>query len=175
MVGDDDQGLYRFRGATIRNILQFRETFADGECAQVKLTVNYRSHPGIIDFYNSGSRRQDWSHDGQTFRYAKTIVPDPDGIFPDAVTTVRIGAPSEDAWQQEVLAFLHALRDHGHLTDWNQVAFLFRSVKHERVVGLAHSWKTGIAVYSPRCQPVLRPGGDPPADRRPDLPLPAVP
>ena len=27
VVGDDDQGLYRFRGATIRNILEFPERF----------------------------------------------------------------------------------------------------------------------------------------------------
>ncbi|MEI6179781.1 MAG: UvrD-helicase domain-containing protein [Chloroflexales bacterium] len=30
--GDDDQGLYRFRGATIRNILQFKERFAPAAC-----------------------------------------------------------------------------------------------------------------------------------------------
>ena len=52
VVGDDDQGLYRFRGATIRNILQFKEKFPEGKCQQVRLTTNYRSHPDIIDFYN---------------------------------------------------------------------------------------------------------------------------
>lgn len=34
MVGDDDQRLYRFRGATIQNILQFKDKFSDGECAE---------------------------------------------------------------------------------------------------------------------------------------------
>lgn len=53
VVGDDDQGLYRFRGATIRNILEYPSNFAKGECEQVSLTVNYRSDPKIIDFYNS--------------------------------------------------------------------------------------------------------------------------
>jgi DNA helicase-2/ATP-dependent DNA helicase PcrA len=52
VVGDDDQGLYRFRGATIRNILEFKNNFRPGECTQVQLTTNYRSHPDIIDFYN---------------------------------------------------------------------------------------------------------------------------
>ena len=42
VVGDDDQGLYRFRGATIRNILEFPGHFAEGECKQVKLVTNYR-------------------------------------------------------------------------------------------------------------------------------------
>lgn len=53
VVGDDDQGLYRFRGATIRNILEFPGHFADGECKQVKLVTNYRSEKEIIDFYNN--------------------------------------------------------------------------------------------------------------------------
>ena len=51
VVGDDDQGLYRFRGATIRNILEFPALFDDGQCKQVKLTVNYRSHPDIKGSY----------------------------------------------------------------------------------------------------------------------------
>ena len=52
VVGDDDQGLYRFRGATIRNILEFPRRFPEGRCAVHTLTVNYRSDPGIITFYN---------------------------------------------------------------------------------------------------------------------------
>lgn len=47
VVGDDDQGLYRFRGASIRNILQFADNFSEAECTTVYLTTNYRSHPGI--------------------------------------------------------------------------------------------------------------------------------
>ena len=46
VVGDDDQGLYRFRGATIRNILEFPQNdFSGATCKQVRLTTNYRSHP----------------------------------------------------------------------------------------------------------------------------------
>ena len=43
VVGDDDQGLYRFRGATIRNILEFPHKFPDGKCKIIPLVVNYRS------------------------------------------------------------------------------------------------------------------------------------
>ncbi len=41
VVGDDDQGLYRFRGATIRNILEFPNKWDN--CAQFNLVENYRS------------------------------------------------------------------------------------------------------------------------------------
>lgn len=50
VVGDEDQSLYRFRGATVRNILEFPTRFHD--CAVVKLTTNYRSHKNIVAKYD---------------------------------------------------------------------------------------------------------------------------
>jgi DNA helicase-2/ATP-dependent DNA helicase PcrA len=155
VVGDDDQGLYRFRGATIRNILQFDQNFPDGECHQVTLSINYRSHPDIIRFYNRWMRDCDWEHNGQVFRYDKEIKArelNPDEPFPEQPTVVQVSADGEEEdWHKEVLGFLHALRDDGHLTDWNQVAFLFRSVKNDKVVELARFLEAeGIPVYSPR-------------------------
>jgi DNA helicase II / ATP-dependent DNA helicase PcrA len=150
VVGDDDQGLYRFRGATIRNILQFKEKWAPGVCKQVFLETNYRSHPAIIDFSSRWIDAQDWEHGDQSFRYAKQIAPR-DAIFPAQPVVLKLAARTEDAWHAEVLAFLHGLRAAGTLSDWNQVAFLFRSVKNEQVRGLATFLEDqGIPVYSPR-------------------------
>lgn len=153
VVGDDDQGLYRFRGATIRNILEFPSLFGEGECRQVTLSVNYRSHPDIIRFYNEWMESKDWTEGDQSFRFAKTIVAR-EATFPDASTAVRLSArddPGEDTnWHAEVLAFLRRLREAG-LSDWNQVAFLFRSVKNHRVVALARYLEShGVPVHSPR-------------------------
>lgn len=154
VVGDDDQGLYRFRGATIRNILEFPALFDDGQCKQVKLTVNYRSHPDIIRFYNEWMQEQTWDDGTRQFRFSKQIEPRDDD-FPEQSTAVRLAAKDDggDAtnWHVEVLALLHNLKDSGKLTDWNQVAFLFRSVKNDKVVALARFLETqGIAVFSPR-------------------------
>ena len=65
VVGDDDQGLYRFRGATIRNILEFPHKFPDGACKVIPLVINYRSNSDIVDFYNQ------WmiTTDGPRFRF----------------------------------------------------------------------------------------------------------
>ena len=140
VVGDDDQGLYRFRGATIRNILEFPSLFSPGECKQVMLSSNYRSHPDIIRFYNEWMQGQNWSKDFHVFRFEKTIVAREEE-FPEIPTAVRLAATdnpdSYDNWHTEVLAFLNSLRDSGRLSDWNQVAFLFRSVKNDRVLSLA--------------------------------------
>jgi len=154
VVGDDDQGLYRFRGATIRNILEFPALFNGGQCKQVKLTVNYRSHPDIIRFYNEWMREQVWDDGTRVFRFAKQIVPREDD-FPGVPTAVRLAARDDDDhsanWHAEVLAFLNGLKASGQLSDWNQVAFLFRSVKNDRVVALARYLETqGVPVFSPR-------------------------
>ncbi|WP_018079573.1 ATP-dependent helicase [Thiobacillus denitrificans] len=154
VVGDDDQGLYRFRGATIRNILEFPALFDDGQCKQVKLTVNYRSHPDIIRFYNEWMKEQVWDDGTRVFRFAKQIVPREDD-FPDMPTAVRLAASDDKGdttnWHAEVLSFLNGLKASGQLQDWNQVAFLFRSVKNDKAVALARFLEAeGVPVFSPR-------------------------
>lgn len=152
VVGDDDQGLYRFRGATIRNILEFPKNFPEGTCKSVRLTTNYRSHPGIIQFYNDWMGQLNWSGDnGTRFRFDKQIQPR-QGEFPDTASVIKVASDgtSED-YHQEVLAFLRHLLDSGKLDDLNQVAFLFRSVKSDRAIALAKCLEeNGIPVFSPR-------------------------
>lgn len=146
VVGDDDQGLYRFRGATIRNILEFPDKF-NGNCKRVTLNVNYRSHPDIINFYNKWINENEW--DG--FRYEKNIIPREDDFIENPSVVKVSGEDFEDNWQEEILDFINSLKKSGKLKDLNQIAFLFRSVKNDKVVRLAHFLEeNNIPVYSPR-------------------------
>jgi DNA helicase-2/ATP-dependent DNA helicase PcrA len=151
VVGDDDQALYRFRGATVRNILTFTDLFPGKRCKQVKLTTNYRSHPDIINFYNRWMSRQGWCVGDRSFRFAKVIDSDDSQTFPKTATVIRVSAPEGGEWADAVEAFLVDLKKRGKVTDWNQVAFLFRSVKNTKVVALARELEyRGFPIYSPR-------------------------
>ena len=51
VVGDDDQSIYKFRGATIENILHFDDTYKDASI--IKLEQNYRSTSNILNAANA--------------------------------------------------------------------------------------------------------------------------
>lgn len=148
VVGDDDQGLYRFRGATIQNILEFPRNFKRNRCKIVTMDINYRSHSDIIDFYNSWMTQLDWKDNHQKYRYDKKITPPRGKVFIENPAAIKVSTgEGEKEWYEEVYEFIRSLP----VKDLNQIAFLFRSVKNEKVVRLAeYLEEKGIPVYSPR-------------------------
>ena len=154
VVGDDDQGLYRFRGATIRNILEFPGKFEKNKCKQVSLVVNYRSDSKIVDFYNewiSVTGGKDFKFKWDNYRYDKTIEPhEQSKLLSPTVVTVS-SDDDEDEWHENILRFINELQTSGKLTNLNQIAFLFNSVKSDKPVKLANFLEEhGIKIYSPR-------------------------
>lgn len=154
VVGDDDQGLYRFRGATIRNILEFPYKFQSENCKVIPLVVNYRSNSDIVDFYNewmSTTSGANFKFEWDKYRYEKQIVPHEKSSIQSPAVVKLFSKDDEDEWHEKILEFIIKLKKSGKLSDYNQLAFLFSSVKHQRVTALANFLeKSGINVYSPR-------------------------
>ena len=127
-VGDDDQGIHRFRGASVAGILEFPRRFPG--CRVLGLTTNYRSHRDIVA---STGRWMDtaapWEFEGRAFRYPKNIVPhrpEAHAAYP-AVISVQGRDPVDEAGQ--LADMLKFLRDNGVITSYGQAALLLHSVK----------------------------------------------
>lgn len=146
VVGDDDQGIYRFRGATIKNILQF-ENKIGSECKLVKLETNYRSEKDIVDFCSEWIDSLNW----EGYRYSKNLHPSKEKNK-DTKRVIKLSVEgSETKWKERIYRFLYFLKHNGKIDDYNQVAFLFRSVRKNKILSLAkYLEENGIAVYSPR-------------------------
>lgn len=154
VVGDEDQSIYRFRGASVRNILQFTKNFSRGRCKTVVLDTNYRSHPDIIRFYNRWMDGCDWKDGKNRFRYDKTIAPrtlKAGESFDACPCVIRLSGENVERWCEEVRLFIETMQREKVVTDLNQIAFLFHSVKNKDVVRLVDYLEArGIGVFSPR-------------------------
>lgn len=132
VVGDADQSLYRFRGATVSNILGFARRFPD--CRVVELTVNHRSHPSIVWACDGWMGSADWSNpdpEGAPFRHAKTMVPHDPGGYDDYPAVIAIDGHDPDDEGRQLGALLRFLKSHRVIAGYRQVALLLHSVRDE--------------------------------------------
>ena len=106
VVGDDDQSIYKFRGANIRNILDFEHEFPDAHV--VRLEQNYRSTGNILNAANGVIRnnrsRKDktlWTDNGDgekiQLRQFDTAFDEAEYIAEDIKKEVREGASYNDS------------------------------------------------------------------------------
>lgn len=105
VVGDDDQSIYKFRGANIRNILDFEEVYPDA--VVVKLEQNYRSVSNILGAANAVIRNNKgrkskalWTDkdagDKITFKYLDSAYEEASFVTNDIATYVENGGDYRD-------------------------------------------------------------------------------
>ena len=111
VVGDDDQSIYSWRGANIRNILEFNKDFHDAKI--IKLEHNYRSTRQILDIANNLI-----SHNLD--RHNKTLKP----IKPDG-NEVRFFNNRDD--KEEMTRIIESIHDFiKQGSEYEDIAILFR-------------------------------------------------
>jgi DNA helicase-2/ATP-dependent DNA helicase PcrA len=152
VVGDEDQSLYRFRGATVRNILEFPQRMPG--CTVAKLTTNYRSHRAIVDRYDRWMASADWSNRvGPSFRYDKTIEANEGATHPDYPAVFAIWGRDR---QDEAGCFadlVEYLKTNAVIADYSQVALLLHSVRSDHSGPyIAALGARGIPAFCPRAR-----------------------
>lgn len=162
VVGDDDQALYRFRGATVENFVEFPSRcrkYLDCDPEHVPLVTNYRSREPLVNFSGQFLSQCDWRKApplaGDYRVTSKQITAARKEV---GVAVVASTAGRSEAVAEEIAAFVKQLLDTKRVGDPNQVAFLYPSLKYrgqinahvERMMGALE--RHGLKAYAPRAR-----------------------
>ncbi|MFA6910590.1 MAG: UvrD-helicase domain-containing protein [Candidatus Cloacimonadaceae bacterium] len=82
VVGDDDQAIYSFRGATLRNILEFERDYH--EVRTIRLEQNYRSTTAILDLANKVIKQNKQRHPKELYSDLGAGLKPVLNVYPDA-------------------------------------------------------------------------------------------
>ena len=142
VVGDDDQSIYKFRGANIKNILNFENVFPDSKV--IKLEQNYRSTGNILNAANSVIRNN-YGRKDKTLWTSKE-----DGA--------KIGLHSFDTGYDEAEFVVTDIQKHaGHGGNYNDFAILYRTNAQSRLFeeqfvshGIPYKIVGGVNFYARR-------------------------
>lgn len=145
VVGDEDQSIYRFRGATAENILNFSKNFPE-ICKVIVLDKNYRSVNEIVEFNNKWIKSIDW----KKHRFEKEIS----SMRTDSVlnsSVLHIAGSNSDENIRNTVNFIKKLKFNNKIKNYNQIAVLFSSFKDNNAKKLEEALKReNIEVFSPR-------------------------
>ncbi len=158
VVGDDDQSLYRFRGATVESLIDFDRACAyylSRQPAPVNLRENRRSHPQIVAWVNRFIEHHKLMRDENVRVRAPNkrnliAASGLDGQYP------AVMAIAEDTYlksAKKVVTTIQELKQAGMISDYSQVALLTFSTR-ESSYGIGAFAKElraqGIPLYNPR-------------------------
>ncbi|MBI5573298.1 MAG: UvrD-helicase domain-containing protein [Elusimicrobia bacterium] len=145
VVGDDDQSIYAWRGADIRNILFFEKDYPN--CTNIKLVKNYRSTATIITAANEVFKKYKPKH------LVKTIEPikrKSDGSleFGDAITVYK--AKDETDEINFCVFEMERIKQKDSNLKWNDFAILYRTHEQSKVTKkILESKKIPYIIYNP--------------------------
>lgn len=158
VVGDDDQSLYRFRGATVEALIDFDracQIYLGKIPSQVNLRENRRSHPNIVGWVNRFIENHPEMTDPnirvrapgkRSLLPASSVV----GNYPPIMAIVERNAGAAAA---KMVPAIRDLKQHGFVEDYSQVAILtFSTRETSHAIGTYTTAlrNAGIPLYNPR-------------------------
>ena len=158
VVGDDDQALYRFRGATVENFVDFPDRCANylslksNAVKRVTLSKNYRSLKEIVAFYKEFIESCDWQREDDPRKQYRVHNKAIKAHRREAIPSVVASTPGhpEDVCR-EIAQLVRDLLDANKVEDPNQIAFLFPSLKSIQVGRMRDALEAqDLQVYAPR-------------------------
>ena len=114
VVGDVNQSIYGFRGATVRNFMKFTDRYPDAETYFLK--VNFRSTKHIVNLSNKV--------------FATTVKRELESRRRLGEKIKLLYGDNSDATAEEAIDILKKLKKDNLIKNYGDVAFLFRSVKY---------------------------------------------
>jgi DNA helicase-2/ATP-dependent DNA helicase PcrA len=159
IVGDDDQALYRFRGATVENLVEFPErckNILKIKPKRIDLNINFRSKKKIVEYSQNFITKTDWKKENGKgeYRVSGKII---ESFSNDRLNTVIVSQHDKShVVYLEIAKFIKKLKTSKKIHDYNQVAFLFPSIRNNggpsaRVKGFMDAFnQLDIPYYAPR-------------------------
>ena len=156
VVGDVDQSIYRFRGATTQNIMEFPQRVGKPKLKPINLGINYRSSQQIIDVYQGYRDTINW----EDCRYGLNVASEKgmEVKRPKYSAVIKIEEENATAEGAQVVDLIVNLKNAGTIQDYNQVAILLHSVRSDHsgqylnaIRSLRHKGED-IDVYAPRAR-----------------------
>lgn len=159
VVGDDDQALYRFRGATVENLVDF-ENICEKEIGvkptRIDLNINYRSRKQIVDTYTSFIEGTNWENPDKQGQYYR--IPDKNIVAhsEDNNTSVILESGKKEDVTKNIVELIRKIKEEGKISDYNQCALLFPSLSAAAEKEFENAFSAaGIPYYAPRANNIL--------------------
>lgn len=157
VVGDDDQSLYRFRGASVECMLNF-----ESQCIQhwrktpskFSLLENFRSHPIILDFYEKYMNSQMGlnSNQNRIRQNGKPALVAKREVMAEYPPVILCQGENQEETDERLADLIRDLEP--TVEDWSQIAILSPSVQEDSSSGIGNLIRLledrGIPVYNPR-------------------------
>lgn len=156
VVGDDDQAIYKFRGAAISNILNFKKEYKKEKLAEIFLTDNYRSGQKILDIAYKFIQQND--PDRLEYQYKKLKNPLNKKLISHTDYKGSIDVLSFEDKNSEIDGILNKiveLKKKDKEASWSDFAILVRAndqaqgfVSMMRKLGMPHQFMASRGLYA---------------------------